>query len=52
MCDCMIKKLTKENELLKEELETLKSDIIKLYSDLISLEQINKIEISDDIEEI
>ena len=45
-------KLLKENELLKEELQNLKNDITRVYNTMISLEQINKHELSDEIEEI
>jgi hypothetical protein len=44
--------LKKENELLKEELTNLKNDITRVYNTMISLEQINKHELSDEIEEI
>ena len=45
-------KLLKENELLKEELQNLKNDITRVYNTMISLEQINKHELYDEIEEI
>ena len=45
-------KLLRENELLKEELQNLKNDIVRVYNTMISLEQINKHELSDEIEEI
>lgn len=45
-------KFKKENELLKEELTNLKNDITRVYNTMISLEQINKHELSDEIEEI
>jgi hypothetical protein len=41
-----------ENELLKEELTNLKNDITRVYNTMISLEQINKHELSEEIEEI
>ena len=47
-----VARLIKENELLKEELQNLKNDITRVYNTMISLEQINKHELSDDIEEI
>ena len=47
-----VAKLIKENELLKEELQNLKNDITRVYNTMISLEQINKHELSDEIEEI
>lgn len=45
-------KFKKENELLKEELTNLKNDITRVYNTMISLEQINKHELSEEIEEI
>ena len=45
-------KVKLENELLKEELQNLKNDITRVYNTMISLEQINKHELSDEIEEI
>jgi hypothetical protein len=45
-------KIKLENELLKEELQNLKNDITRVYNTMISLEQINKHELSDEIEEI
>ena len=45
-------KLKKENELLKEELTNLKNDITRVYNTMISLEQINKHELSEEIEEL
>jgi hypothetical protein len=50
--ESMVAKLIKENELLKEELQNLKNDITRVYNTMISLEQINKHELSDEIEEI
>lgn len=47
-----VARLIKENELLKEELQNLKNDITRVYNTMISLEQINKHELSDEIEEI
>ena len=47
-----VAKLIKENELLKEELQNLKNDVTRVYNTMISLEQINKHELSDEIEEI
>lgn len=44
--------LLKENELLKEELQNLKNDITRVYNTMISLEQINKHELSLEIDEI
>lgn len=44
--------LIKENKLLQEELQNLKNDITRVYNTMISLEQINKHELSDEIEEI
>ena len=41
-----------ENELLKEELKSLKEDITKAYNDMISGEQVTKLELSDELEEI
>lgn len=45
-------KLKLENELLKEELENLKNDITRVYNTMINLQEINKHELSDEIEEI
>lgn len=45
-------KMKLENELLKEELTNLKNDITRVYNTMISLEQINKHELSEEIEEI
>ena len=45
-------KMKLENELLKEELQNLKNDITRVYNTMISLEEINKHELSDEIEEI
>ena len=45
-------KIKLENELLKEELQNLKNDITRVYNTMISLEEINKHELSDEIEEI
>ena len=42
-----IKKLLKENELLKEELKELKDGIIGVYNNMNSLEIINKHEMED-----
>ena len=47
-----VARLIKENELLKEELQNLKNDITRVYNTMISLEQINKHELSLEIEEI
>ena len=47
-----IKKLLKENELLKEELKELKDGIIGVYNNMNALEIINKKELEEDIEEI
>lgn len=47
-----VMKFKKENELLKEELTNLKNDITRVYNTMISLEQINKHELSEEIEEI
>lgn len=47
-----IKKILKENELLREELTNLKNDITRVYNTMISLETINKIELESDIEVI
>lgn len=49
--DSIIKNLTKENELLKEELTNLKNDITRVYNTMISLETINKQEL-EEVEEI
>lgn len=45
-------RLKKENELLKEELQNLKNDITRVYNTMISLQEINKYELSLEIEEI
>ena len=45
-------KMKLENELLKEELKSLKEDITKAYNDMISGEQVTKLELSDELEEI
>lgn len=45
-------KMKLENELLKEELKSLKEDITKAYNDMICNEQVTKLELSDEIEEI
>lgn len=45
-------KMKLENKLLKEELQNLKNDITRVYNTMISLEQINKHELSDEIEEL
>lgn len=49
--DSVIKNMTKENELLKEELTNLKNDITRVYNTMISLETINKQEM-EEVEEI
>lgn len=46
-----IKKLLKENELLKEELQELKDGITGVYNNMNSLEIINKYEM-EEVEEI
>lgn len=45
-------KMKLENELLKEELKSIKEDITKAYNDMICGEQVTKLELSDEIEEI
>lgn len=45
-------KMKLENELLKEELQNLKNDITRVYNTMISLQEINKHELSEEIEEI
>lgn len=47
-----VMKFKKENELLKENLTNLKNDITRVYNTMISLEEINKHELSEEIEEI